>query len=254
MDYQVYIGATYSRLTVTGLSERKYRNGCQLLRCLCLCGGTTETSIQHLKRGEVQSCGCLQKELRAALGKANRKDLTGMTFGRLTIVKEGSNLGQKSTKWLCSCACGVEKEVASYRLLSGRTRSCGCLASEAVTLRNKQRRIEDPWEREGQVCRSQASYRGLSFSLTPSEFRTLSLGKCHYCGEPPSMTPASIALREKGILKNGIDRKDSSEGYFHSNCVSCCTLCNTAKRDFTYEAFISNTQKRYIHLTSIGVL
>tara|TARA_R100001510_G_C7601378_1_gene167836 strand:+ start:104 stop:961 length:858 start_codon:yes stop_codon:yes gene_type:complete len=46
---------------------------------------------------------------------------------------------------------------------------------------------------------------------------------CHYCGEPNC---------------NGLDRKDSSEGYTLDNVVSCCYSCNCKKWKTPYEEYV----------------
>ena len=64
-----------------------------------------------------------------------KKDLTGQTFGRLTVVKEGPGIvresGRKIVTWLCQCSCGNPelKEVQSDKLGKDVT-SCGCLKKE----------------------------------------------------------------------------------------------------------------------------
>lgn len=64
-------------------------------------------------------------------------DLTGQRFDRLTVVRrEGSQVypsGQKQTLYLCQCDCGKEVKVTRRNLISGNTRSCGCLALETRT-------------------------------------------------------------------------------------------------------------------------
>lgn len=52
-------------------------------------------------------------------------DLTGQKFGRLTVVRKTLD-----SHWLCQCDCGVEKEVRSTLLRSGKTKSCGCYRIE----------------------------------------------------------------------------------------------------------------------------
>ncbi len=53
-------------------------------------------------------------------------DLTGMRFGRLTVLGRAENRDRKRAMWLCKCDCGDEKIVWGYSLRSGRTVSCGC--------------------------------------------------------------------------------------------------------------------------------
>jgi hypothetical protein len=57
-------------------------------------------------------------------------DLTGQTFGRLTVIKRvpsPDKLSGRSTWWLCSCKCGKRLEVRRQSLVTGNTKSCGCL-------------------------------------------------------------------------------------------------------------------------------
>lgn len=52
--------------------------------------------------------------------------LTGMVFGRLTVVEYASVVaGHHAYKTLCTC--GTSKVVRASSLLSGTTKSCGCL-------------------------------------------------------------------------------------------------------------------------------
>jgi hypothetical protein len=60
---------------------------------------------------------------------SNFKDLTNEQFGRLTALKPISKINGAYI-WLCHCSCGIEVEVCSGSLKSGRTSSCGCLQKE----------------------------------------------------------------------------------------------------------------------------
>lgn len=64
---------------------------------------------------------------------AKLKDLTGMTFGHLTVIERDRNHisagGNKQVVWKCKCDCGNDTEVTSSNLLSGHTTSCGCMGS-----------------------------------------------------------------------------------------------------------------------------
>ena len=67
-------------------------------------------------------------------------DLTGKTFGRLTVLKEGDKpktTNRKEKFWLCKCICGNQAVVAGYQLRSGITKSCGCYSREQTGLRAK---------------------------------------------------------------------------------------------------------------------
>ena len=65
-----------------------------------------------------------------------KRDLTGMVFGRLTVIKQaedyiGTN-GKHRARWLCKCNCdkGTEVVVMTYHLTSGNMKSCGCYRKE----------------------------------------------------------------------------------------------------------------------------
>lgn len=58
------------------------------------------------------------------------KDMTGMKFGRLTVIDFHGMNNRKSAVWKCVCLCGNETIVDGSSLRLGRTRSCGCLNDE----------------------------------------------------------------------------------------------------------------------------
>lgn len=60
------------------------------------------------------------------------KDLIGQRFGRLTVVSlvEAKSSASVPTEWICRCDCGNTTKVRGSNLLSGGTKSCGCLQKE----------------------------------------------------------------------------------------------------------------------------
>lgn len=62
-----------------------------------------------------------------------RLDLTGQTFGRLTVLRYAGG-GRGGARWLCECACPArtQRVVDRNSLTSGNTRSCGCLRRESA--------------------------------------------------------------------------------------------------------------------------
>src|SRR5579872_1311952 len=55
------------------------------------------------------------------------KNITGQTFGLLTVIRRGTRRDPRHAYWLCRCACKRRKEVRSDSLRSGAIRSCGCI-------------------------------------------------------------------------------------------------------------------------------
>lgn len=60
------------------------------------------------------------------------KDLTGRTFGRLTVVAYSGTNAHRQAVWRTACSCGTVKSVESKSLVTGDTNSCGCLRDEKV--------------------------------------------------------------------------------------------------------------------------
>lgn len=63
---------------------------------------------------------------------AKAKDISGQTFGRLTVIRRSGSDERRHALWHCVCECGKEKIVSSQSLLSGKTNSCGCLHKESA--------------------------------------------------------------------------------------------------------------------------
>lgn len=59
-------------------------------------------------------------------------DITGIVFGRLTVLEVIPGSGATNTICRCVCECGNEKETTAYKLLTKSRRSCGCLHNRAV--------------------------------------------------------------------------------------------------------------------------
>lgn len=62
------------------------------------------------------------------------EEMIGKRFERLTVIKQVddyvSKSGRAHKRFLCVCDCGTQKEFLKEHLVSGRTKSCGCLRSE----------------------------------------------------------------------------------------------------------------------------
>lgn len=72
--------------------------------------------------------------------------------------------------------------------------------------------------------RSNAKIRGRSFDLDRVLFEDLVTDNCFYCGAAPAP-------------HNGIDRVNNGDGYRFGNVVTCCRVCNLAKRAMSVDEF-----------------
>ena len=131
-------GMKFGKLTVISLNEeesnklRKRGNRKVKLRfwnCQCECGNTKVVSSNSLLEGHVTSCGC-----------GRIKDLTGMKFGKLTVISKNENRKSRAMYWNCKCECGNTRVIKGTSLTSGKTKSCGCYVKET---------IKKLWEDEG---------------------------------------------------------------------------------------------------------
>lgn len=62
------IGGKFGRLTIMALAGKE-KDGRPLYLCLCDCGNTTVVRGAHLRRGQIQSCGCYRREVTANMGR-----------------------------------------------------------------------------------------------------------------------------------------------------------------------------------------
>lgn len=88
-------------------------------------------------------------------------DLTGQTFGRLTVLNRSEKKdGEREAYWDCICECGKRIRTRGTMLRAGRAQSCGCLAAEKVSerqlidisgLRFGRLIVKDRCEKQGKV-------------------------------------------------------------------------------------------------------
>jgi len=118
-------GMKVGRLTVLEKTQER-RHRYVLWRCRCECGREVLVEGYRLKNGLVASCGCLR-------GNDRPRDLTGMKFGRLTVIRKLDEKKGARRLWLCSCSCGKQAKVTADALLEGATTSCGCARMESLS-------------------------------------------------------------------------------------------------------------------------
>lgn len=160
------------------------------------------------------------------------RDLTGEMHGRLTVTGFAGRDHRGKLCWQCRCACGGETAVRYDQLVSGHTRSCGCLSSEKTAARTRTHgmsRARGPeyvaWSNMMQRCTNPRykwwkNYGGRGIAVC-ERWR---LFENFYAdmGERPG----------KGY---SIERKDNDLGYFPGNCVWATPkeqLRNTRRNQF----------------------
>lgn len=137
-------GMKFGRLTVVERVENQGNHAMWL--CECECGNMKKATGYNLKKGNVLSCGCLQKE---KLSERRTKKLKGEKFGRLTVIDRAGVDKNGHVMWLCECECGSMKIVRGHDLCDGAIVSCGCYFKEKVS--DRQGELNPMYGRKGDL-------------------------------------------------------------------------------------------------------
>lgn len=126
-------GQRFGKLTVVsfyGEDSKKNSHSKYLWNCKCDCGNTKIVTQHNLIYGNTKSCGCIK----------HGRILTGERFGRLLVLEEVEPQQRKDRwtvkkRWKCQCDCGNITYVIHEQLVSGGTKSCGCLQRESSKIK-----------------------------------------------------------------------------------------------------------------------
>jgi len=138
----------------------------------------------------------------------NRKDITGLKFNMLTVL-EVKSYGVKK-QCVCRCDCGKLKEFLAPNIVSGHTKSCGCLSSRLRNMHGFSDSAEyRAWVAMKDRCHNKnnthySCYGGRGISVC-EEWRLSFLSFIADLGERPS-------------INHSIDRIDVNGNYEKNNC------------------------------------
>lgn len=122
MRQTVAPGSVFGRWTVLDQTQTDEKGQRRWL-CRCECGTERFVLERSLAYAASTSCGCLTRE---NAGRIARQDLTGQTFGMLTVLHKAEQR-TGSVLWTCRCQCGNVCDVPGAQLKAGKRISCGCL-------------------------------------------------------------------------------------------------------------------------------
>ena len=122
-------GQRFGRLVAVRPTEA-LRDKSIVWECQCDCGNTVLESQAALTRGQILSCGCIQKEQIQKRLDALTNENAGKRFGRLTILYAVTEAESKRIRYVCRCDCGKEIHAQLSDLQRGMVKSCGCLIKE----------------------------------------------------------------------------------------------------------------------------
>lgn len=144
-------------------------------------------------------------------------DLTGQRFGRLVVIERAGSIPKKGeATWRCLCDCGKETVVIGGKLRKQNgTRSCGCLAVEAV--------VKSHTTHNGSKTRLFVIWRGMKARCCNPK----AAGYQNYGGRGITVCAEwldNFAAFQNWALTHGyadgltIDRIDNDKGYSPENC------------------------------------
>lgn len=167
----------------------------------------------------------------------------GAKFGRLTVIDPSP-----AKEVLCSCSCGQIKSVLRDSLVTGRSKSCGCLRREITTARN--------------------STHGLSKSPTYRSWTAM----WSRCTNPArdawpeyGMNGIQVVRRWKqfekfledmGVRPTGtsLERQNNAKGYSKTNCVWADKFAQAWNRRSTVWVELRNVrQPRSVWARQLGI-
>jgi len=147
---------------------------------------------------------------------AGKLDLTGMVFGRLTILGKVESNSQGKSLWHCKCSCGKLANVRIDRLTSGRTKSCGCLRLEMLDEKRKHgQAIDGKRSREYETW---ASMKNRCLNPNHPKFRLYGKRGITVCERWLNFENffADMGIKPTGLT---LERVDNNKSYYPENCM-----------------------------------
>lgn len=152
------------------------------------------------------------------------------TFGRWYKVK-CLNCGEVSIKHLktiftSKTSCDKCKHLFGNRKIPTTKAVVNCLRSEYIR---------------------GASERNFPWELVEEDFETIIQQPCYFCGQEPEFHISDQRFNKTNtpFLRNGIDRLDPTKGYTKENSVSCCSMCNRMKSNYSITDFYEKIKRIY---------
>lgn len=147
-------------------------------------------------------------------------NLAGRIFGRLVVLERTATPPHISrrcrTYWLCRCSCGSTKAIPSETLLTGRSKSCGCLHLEIIANR-------------GRASKTHGASKTPEYRVWAAMKRRCSLSKgwshrdyiergISVCARWQSFESFFEDMGPRPSRKHSLDRTDNDGPYSKKNC------------------------------------
>lgn len=143
----------------------------------------------------------------------SKLNLIGRRFGRLVVVAS-AGVSKRKSQWDCLCDCGGRKVVGGTMLVTGRTRSCGCLAREYIDKLKTHGHTSGGKSRTYKVWQGMHSRCAIPSATGYERYGGVGIRVCDRWSSYANF------LDDMGEAPHGmsIDRKDSAKDYCKDNC------------------------------------
>lgn len=180
-------------------------------------------------------------------------DLTGMKFGKLTVIRQDGRIWKTNyLAWLCRCECGNETRAISGSLNAGHKKSCGCLVKEHIS------------KVSGKIFKTHgisstavfASWNGMihrCYSPNNSAYRNYGgrgIGACSFIKASPVNLKSILGERPFRLT---LERMDVNSGYNCGQCQEC--LSNGWIKNIKWASYKEQARntRRSLRITIDGV-
>lgn len=183
----------------------------------------------------------------------------GVTYNLLSAIEPAGKNKHNRILWKFSCECGVEKVALASDVVSGSTKSCGCLVRGGNARNCKRHPVTGAFlaadandTKPGWLIAAYAAWGGSKHHYNEGcsfeDFLRLSQEPCYYCGTTEKLNH----LKRKGetFYYNGLDRLDPTLNHCLDNVVPCCKDCNYGKHTKQYDKFLLWIDRVYHHSLS----
>jgi hypothetical protein len=244
------------------------RDRSTLVKCVCACSPATELTRKYIDVRTTQSCRRCSNKSRLAI----HKPVPGQQIQKWTITGIAGRDKRRRLLVRCFCSCNPTMEcVRDYSRLLRSSSGCRKCSAGDPALRTNRTKVITAWVSRGRgrprgsykvtletnseklglrrayhAYQSGAYRRYIQWDLSMRDCSALFKADCHYCGIPP----APVGKGKCVYIRNGIDRVDNDKGYISGNVVSCCSVCNIAKRIRTQEEFEAWIIRAAAHISS----
>jgi len=176
-----------------------------------------------------------------------KRNITGEKFGRLTPLEAVGKNKRDASLWRCLCDCNTERILTLSCLISGNTRSCGCLHQELRIVHNL---IKHPlyktWDNMMRRC-----YDLKCTSYPDYGGRIIPITVCPQWHDIKNFVRDVEPLRIPGLTMH---RKDNNKNYEPGNIeYATWEIQNNNRRNTVFQTFNGKTQTLSQWSREIGV-